>query len=175
MIFITIGTHDQEFTRLIKKIDELAPNLKEKIVIQKGYTRYLPKNCESFEFASTLEPYFKKARLIIAHAGIGNTLEAIRKFKKPLILVPRQHKYREHINDHQVGMARHFEEKWGVKVIYDIKELNLDLLKNYKKKVKMHDEDLNNFREVMKKIILSVKKEKEGKIKNACSLVRKNE
>ncbi|MBT8990350.1 glycosyltransferase, partial [Lactobacillus delbrueckii subsp. bulgaricus] len=36
MIFVTVGTHEQPFNRLIEKIDELVANgdIKEKVVIQ---------------------------------------------------------------------------------------------------------------------------------------------
>lgn len=159
-IFVTVGTHDQELTRLIKRVDKIAPKINEKIIIQRGDTKYIPKseNCESFEFAADLKPYFKKARLVIAHAGIGTSIEVLREIKKPLILVPRQHKFNEHINDHQVGMARHFEQKWGVKAIYDIRDLNVELLKNYKKIIKMHDRELNQIRDYVKKIVLELER-----------------
>lgn len=45
MIFVTVGTHEQPFDRLLKKIDELIENkiIKEKIFAQIGYTDYKSK------------------------------------------------------------------------------------------------------------------------------------
>lgn len=43
MIFVTIGTHPGQFDRLIKKIDEIAPQIDEEIIIQTGFTNYVPK------------------------------------------------------------------------------------------------------------------------------------
>ena len=40
MIFVTVGTHPDQFDRLIRKIDTIAPKIKEKIVIQRGFTKY---------------------------------------------------------------------------------------------------------------------------------------
>ena len=162
MIFVTVGTHDQEFTRLIKRIDEIAPELKEEIIIQRGDTNYIPKskNCKSFRFSSDLKPYFRKARLVIAHAGIGTTIEVLREIKKPLILVPRMHRFNEHINDHQIGMTKHFEKKWGVKAIYDIRNLDAELLKKYKMKIVMHDKELEKIRTYVKAIVLEVERRK---------------
>lgn len=160
MIFVTVGTHDQEFTRLIKRIDELALNIEEKIIVQRGYTNYTPKNCESFKFTPDLSPFLKKARLIISHAGMGTSIEVLREIKKPLILVPRQHKYNEHINDHQVGMAKHFEKKWGVKVVYSMKELTIELLNDYKNVVQMDDNDLKRIRKFLKEVIVKIQLEK---------------
>ena len=46
MIFITVGTHEQPFDRLLKCIDKLVEEgkIKEEVVCQKGYTEYEPKN-----------------------------------------------------------------------------------------------------------------------------------
>ena len=54
MIFVTLGTHNQGFMRLIKTIDDLVGSgkIKEKVLIQKGYTDYKPINCESFDFTT---------------------------------------------------------------------------------------------------------------------------
>ncbi|PIN90851.1 hypothetical protein COU60_00720 [Candidatus Pacearchaeota archaeon CG10_big_fil_rev_8_21_14_0_10_34_76] len=160
MIFVSVGTHNQEFERLIRKIDNLAKEINEEIIIQRGHTKYIPKNCKSFKFDSDLKPYMKKARLIIAHAGIGTTIEVLRKLKKPLILIPRQHKYGEHINDHQVGMARHFEKKWGVKIIYNIKDLTSELIKRYDRITPMNDKKLIMIRNYLKGAILGEEDER---------------
>ena len=39
MIFVTVGTHEQQFNRLIKKIDELKEQgaIREPVFIQSGY------------------------------------------------------------------------------------------------------------------------------------------
>ncbi|MDI6655433.1 MAG: beta-1,4-galactosyltransferase, partial [Candidatus Hydrothermarchaeota archaeon] len=44
MIFVTVGTHNQSFERLVKKADEIAGKIGEKVVIQTGHTKYKPKN-----------------------------------------------------------------------------------------------------------------------------------
>ena len=48
MIFVTVGTHEQPFDRLIKKIDCLVKDaiIKEEVFIQIGYSNYLPKYCK---------------------------------------------------------------------------------------------------------------------------------
>ena len=69
MIFITIGTHPDQFDRLLKRIDEIAPKLGEKIIIQRGFTKYVPKNCEYFDFVDNIDDYYKKARLVIVQSA----------------------------------------------------------------------------------------------------------
>lgn len=42
MIFVTVGTHEQPFNRLIKKIDELKQDgtIEEDVIIQTGFSTY---------------------------------------------------------------------------------------------------------------------------------------
>ena len=157
MVFVTIGTHDQEFIRLLKRLDKIQPKLKEKIIIQKGYSKYVPKNCESFKFEESLERYYKKARIVISHGG-SSAWEMLR-YKKPLIIVPRQAKFKEHINDHQVEFSQFLEEKTGVKVIYNINNLTAELLRNYEKTIKIDKENLRKLQNYLKEIIKNIEKE----------------
>ena len=48
MIFVTVGTHEQPFNRLIRKIDELKRDgiIKEEVIMQIGYSTYEPKYCK---------------------------------------------------------------------------------------------------------------------------------
>lgn len=48
MIFVTVGTHEQPFNRLIEKMDELVESgkIKEKVVVQYGFSTYEAKHCE---------------------------------------------------------------------------------------------------------------------------------
>jgi UDP-N-acetylglucosamine transferase subunit ALG13 len=159
MIFVTVGTHYQEFTRLIKRIDQIATKINEKIIVQRGYTKYVPKNCESFDWRSGLEDYYKKCRILITHSAMS-CVEFIYKYKKPILLVPRQHKFQEHINDHQVEFAESFEKKINVKAIYNIKDLTPDLLKSYKFVGKIDDKNLKKIQNYLKKTINDLFKEK---------------
>ena len=151
MIFVTVGTH-VKFTRLVKHIDLTAPEVKDKIIIQKGSTNYDPKNCESFQWSPSLDNYMNKARLIISHGGLS-CLEGLKKFNKPTIIVPRQYKYKEHINDHQVEFAEEIEKRYGVKIIYNISDLTPELLNSYRKIVKIDDKNLKRLQSYLKKII----------------------
>ena len=48
MIFVTVGTHEQPFNRLVKAIDDLKKNeiIKEDVLIQTGFSTYEPKYCQ---------------------------------------------------------------------------------------------------------------------------------
>lgn len=80
MIFVTVGTG--KFDLLIKEIDNLAPNLNQKIIAQIGKGKYIPQNIQYFRFKKSLQEEYQKADLIIAHAGAGTTYEIISQNKK---------------------------------------------------------------------------------------------
>jgi UDP-N-acetylglucosamine transferase subunit ALG13 len=126
MIFVTVGTHTQPFNRLLQKIDELVEKgiIKEKVIAQIGYATYKPRNYEYFTFTSEekILELNKKARLIITHAGVGSIITALW-FEKSIIVVPRLKKFNEHINDHQIQIAKAFEKEEKVLACYDIKDL----------------------------------------------------
>ncbi|HEV1534200.1 TPA: multidrug MFS transporter, partial [Streptococcus pneumoniae] len=48
MIFVTVGTHEQQFDRLIKEVDYLKKEnlIQDEVFIQIGYSSYIPKYCE---------------------------------------------------------------------------------------------------------------------------------
>lgn len=128
MIFVTVGTHEQPFNRLIKKIDELVDKqiITEEVVIQRGYSTYEPKNCEYHDIIpwEKMCELNEKARIIITHGGPASFIDALRLGKKPII-VPRQKEFKEHVNDHQLLFARKMvEEKMNVVVIENIDDLD---------------------------------------------------
>jgi UDP-N-acetylglucosamine transferase subunit ALG13 len=125
MIFLTVGTQFS-FDRLVKAVDELvgANGVDEEIFAQIGKSSYRPRH---FEAASELEKgvfdeYFGRADGIISHAGMGTITMALER-KKPLLVMPRLRRYGEVVNDHQVAIARKFEELHYLLVAYDEADL----------------------------------------------------
>jgi len=127
LIFVTTGSAVKgiEFTRLVKKMDEVANNIDERVIMQIGPIPYEPRHTEYFRYASYQESlsYFEKASLIVGHCGIGTILNAL-KFQKPIIVVPRRIKYGElNRDDHQVEIAQRLVGNDLIKVVYDIEDL----------------------------------------------------
>ena len=52
MIFVTVGTHEQPFNRLVKAIDKLKKDgvITEDVIMQTGYSTYEPKYCKGSIF-----------------------------------------------------------------------------------------------------------------------------
>jgi UDP-N-acetylglucosamine transferase subunit ALG13 len=124
MIYVTLGTMFLDFPRLILKMDEIAATTGERIVIQTGMGDTIPVHCEYFDFRPREEVLSlqREARVVVCHAGIGTVSEVLTA-KRPLIVVPRLKRYTEHMNDHQLDLARAVERRgWG-RMILDVAEL----------------------------------------------------
>jgi len=126
MIYVTVGAGvgGQEFDRLIKKVDDIAPKFEEEFVIQLGASKYIPQNMKWFDYVSYEESleYFRNARLVIGHCGAGTIINALG-FGKPLIVIPRLFKFNEHGDDHQLDMAALLEQSQTAQVVYDVEDL----------------------------------------------------
>lgn len=78
MIFVTVGTHEQQFNRLIEFVDNLKREgiIQEEVIMQTGFSTYKPKYCRWYK----LIPYndmiknVKEARIIITHGGPASFL-----------------------------------------------------------------------------------------------------
>lgn len=135
MILITLGTQDKSFTRILEKVDELIDKkiIKEKVIVQAGYTKYESKNMEVFDYVTKnqLEEYIEEASFIITHAGVGTIFDCLKKGKK-IIAVPRLSKYKEHNNDHQLQIVEEFSKEGFILPVYEMDELE-NALKKIKK------------------------------------------
>jgi len=123
LILVTIGLM-YGFDRLIKEMDKIAGRVDEEVIIQIGETTYEPKNARYFRFTSNDEigRLYKDARVVVCHAGVGSILTAL-EHGKPVITVPRRKKYREHVDDHQLEIARELGKEGWITVVYDVGDL----------------------------------------------------
>lgn len=129
MIFVTVGTHEQQFNRLVEYMDEWAKKNGEEVIIQIGFSTYEPqfahyKKLYSFEEMNSL---LKEARIVITHGGPSSFVSALKIGKIPIV-VPRQKKYDEHINDHQIKFCREVKKRYGnILVVEEIEEIEMIL------------------------------------------------
>ena len=121
MIFLTVGTQFP-FDRLVQAVDRACEDglIDEEVFAQIGDRTFKPRN---FEWVDSLEKEvfdenFKKASAIIGHAGMGTIAMALANLK-PLLVMPRLKKFGEVVNDHQIDIARKFEELGHLLVAYD--------------------------------------------------------
>lgn len=139
MIFVTVGTHEQPFNRLIEKVDYLvgAGIIKEKVIIQTGFSTYVPKKCEVHKMMSfkEMQQLLKEARIVITHGGPSSFIEALQ-FGKVPIVVPRQEQFGEHVNNHQVDFTKLITKQMNnIIPVYNIDDL-AEIIKSYNSIVK---------------------------------------
>ena len=147
MIFVTVGTHEQPFNRLIQEVDHLVETgvIKEEVFIQTGYSIYEPKFCQWSRWISfdQMSKFMQKADIIITHGGPATFMSAITNGKKPIV-VPRQEKFGEHVNDHQVDFARNVAKRMGtIILVEDVDKLG-ETIENYNSIVAELEYDMGN-------------------------------
>lgn len=128
MILVLLGTQHNEFVRLIQEVENGINNgiIKEKVIVQAGFTKYKSDKMEIFDMISKeeLDKYISEANLIITHGGVGSIIMALEKNKK-VIAVPRLHEFGEHVNNHQRQIIKVFSEKKyliGIQNVDDLSE-----------------------------------------------------
>lgn len=135
MIFVTLGTQDKSFKRLLKAIDKAIENkeIKDKVIVQAGYTKYKSDNMEIFDLCGPKQfnQYIKDANLVITHGGVGSILNALKQNKK-VIAAPRLSQYKEHTNDHQKEIVKEFSKEGYILELENFSELG-KLVKESKK------------------------------------------
>ncbi len=125
MIFLTVGTI-LPFDRLVRAVDEAVGRglIQDKVFAQIGKTKAIPRHIESADVLDkdTFGAKVDQASSIISHAGMGSITMALT-HNKPLLVMPRLKRYGEHVNDHQLGTAKKFEELGCIVVAYTEDEL----------------------------------------------------
>ena len=113
MILVTLGTQDKKFNRLLDNIQKEIDkgNIKDKVVVQAGFTKYESKDMEIFDLIDRekFNALMNSCDLLITHGGVGSIIAGLKANKK-VIACPRLSKYQEHINDHQVQIVDRFSE-----------------------------------------------------------------
>ena len=123
MIFLTVGTQ-LAFPRLARAMNDYAAKHDEQVIAPVGGDdAELPK----LDVRHMLPPdefvdIFRRARVVVAHAGIGTILSA-RRYNRPLVIVPRRHALGEHRNDHQLATAQALVGLSGLHVAWEIEDL----------------------------------------------------
>ncbi|MCH5342476.1 MAG: multidrug MFS transporter [Acetatifactor sp.] len=165
MIFVTVGTHEQPFDRLVQYVDELKQKniIKEDVVIQTGFSTYKPQYCDwsnLFSYQQMAE-YVQNARIVITHGGPSSFIAPLQKGKIPIV-VPRKRQFDEHVNDHQVEFCREVAKRQkNIILVEDIENLK-DIILKYEsvigemsEKVESNNAQFNkNLENLVQKLIL---------------------
>ncbi|OCN05577.1 hypothetical protein A4S06_08405 [Erysipelotrichaceae bacterium MTC7] len=156
MIFVTLGTQDKSFSRLLEMIDQLVEQglIQEKVVVQSGCTKYASKNMDILGFIPMDEfnSYIENCTYMITHGGVGTIMNGINHDKK-VIAVARRVEYGEHENNHQVEIVKEFSEQAYILGCQQVDELKQAILQLPNFKVKPYISNNENFCNMLEKLI----------------------
>ena len=140
VVFVSVGTRPEPFTRLLKAVEDLMKNeiIKERVVVQAGHTNYPSEFLETFDFCTPakIDELILNAKYVITQESAGIGTKCL-KFNTKFIVMPRDYQYGELPAQSDMNEDLHFklEEMGYVKVVNTTEELgqavdNIDILKS---------------------------------------------
>jgi UDP-N-acetylglucosamine transferase subunit ALG13 len=104
MIFVTVGTHEQPFDRLVRAAEELAGE--HEVCVQTGTSTVPTPRCRASAWLTPAEvnDHVARASTVICHGGPSTIFEARAHGHHPIV-VPRDVRFEEHVDAHQVRFA----------------------------------------------------------------------
>jgi UDP-N-acetylglucosamine--N-acetylmuramyl-(pentapeptide) pyrophosphoryl-undecaprenol N-acetylglucosamine transferase len=126
-VVVTLGASSYDFGRLIKSLRGVLPSDAE-VLWQTGHTDVSKFDIDATEFlpSTDLADAMRAADLVVAHAGVGSALAALHAGHAPL-LIPRRKQYGEHVDDHQIQIARHLMQR-GISISCDANDLTPEIV-----------------------------------------------
>jgi UDP-N-acetylglucosamine transferase subunit ALG13 len=169
VIFVTVGTDEHPFDRLIREVDSLKERgvIREEVFIQIGFAHYHPAHCPFAEILTykEMEEKMRDARIIITHGGPGSIMPVLYSGKVPVV-VPRRKRYGEVVDEHQVSFARKLEKEGRIILVEAIEDLGAkveeyetraqELTSRIKKDRISPEENLSRFVRALEEICLDV-------------------
>lgn len=106
-LFVSVGTDFHKFDRLMSWLDEWmsqGPDVHD-VIVQRG-TSVQPTTVESVDYLQRgrLIAEFQDATVVVCHGGPATILECRANGLVPIV-VPREQRFNEHVNDHQVDFC----------------------------------------------------------------------
>jgi UDP-N-acetylglucosamine transferase subunit ALG13 len=122
MIFVSVGTNEARFDRLLQAVDGLGAG--EELVVQHGPSPVRPAGATCVDYLSfeQMTEHLARARVAVLHAGVGSVLAALASGSRPVV-VPRLQRHGEAVDDHQVGFGRRLHEEGLVVFVEDPAQL----------------------------------------------------
>lgn len=110
MIFVTVGTNEARFDRLLAAVARVESS--ERFVVQHGHSLRIDRPGAAFvDFLpyDRMVATIREARAVVTHAGVGSVLVALANGKRPIV-VPRLKIFGEAVDDHQLELGRRFAD-----------------------------------------------------------------
>ena len=156
MIFVTLGTQDKPFNRLLEAVQKQIDNkkIKGKVIVQAGCTKFESKDMEIFDLIpmEDFEKNISECDILITHGGVGSIVDALKR-NKVVIAAARLEKYGEHVNDHQLQIIKNFSEAGYIIALNDFNKLDEALKQAKKFKPNKYKSNTENMIKLVEKLI----------------------
>lgn len=156
MIFVTLGTQDKPFNRLLEAVQREIDNgnIKTKVVVQAGFTKFKSKKMEILDLIpmEEFDRLLDECELLITHGGVGSIIGGLKKDKK-IIAVPRLAEYDEHVNDHQKQIIDNFDQAGYIIGLNDLNKLDEALEKSKEFNPNKYKSNTENMIKLIERII----------------------
>jgi UDP-N-acetylglucosamine transferase subunit ALG13 len=123
MIFVTVGTSQHRFDRLVLAADRIAA-ADEPVIVQRGTSRVPCRHATFLDYLpfADLDQYVRSSRVVVSHAGVGSVALCLRNGRRPIV-VPRDPAFGEMIDDHQLSFALRLAELDLITLVDDVADL----------------------------------------------------
>ena len=121
-VFVTVGTNEARFDRLVGAAGRLAD--RERVVLQRGSSGLDAPGTDCHDFMTYQEvcDQVRAARVVVTHAGVGSVGVALHHGKLPIV-VPRLRRFGEAVDDHQLLFARQLADLGLAQLVEDPADL----------------------------------------------------
>jgi beta-1,4-N-acetylglucosaminyltransferase len=122
VIFVTVGTNETPFDRLITALERLPAG--EELVIQNGASKVRIPGAAHFDFLpyDAVVEHVRAARVVVTHGGVGSVIVALAQRRRPVV-VPRLRRFGEAVDDHQLTFGQHFARAGLITLVQDPQRL----------------------------------------------------
>lgn len=156
MIFVTLGTQDKSFSRLLEAVEKCIDlgYIKDEVIVQAGVTDFKSDKMKIYNLLSMemFDNYIKNCDLLITHGGVGSILNGLKNNKK-VIAAARLKKYDEHESDHQIQIIDEFVKSNYILNLDDFDKLGEVIETSKKYKFKKYISNNKKFVDLIDKII----------------------
>lgn len=128
MVVVTVGNATQGFKRLLEAVEQAAQSGlfgDESLFFQTGNTTGFKSSCgpaEDFIEMNRFQQLLREATLVVSHAGAGTILQVLGAGKIPIVM-PRQRRYFEHVDDHQLELVEAMANEHRVIPVFEAEDL----------------------------------------------------
>jgi UDP-N-acetylglucosamine transferase subunit ALG13 len=122
MIFVSVGTHEAPFDRMLRAV--YALELDEELVVQYGPSSVRSEPAHEVDYIpfDQVVENIRSARAVVMHAGVGSVMISLANGKRPIVMA-RRRELGEHVDDHQVELARRMQSAGLVTFVETAEEL----------------------------------------------------